>query len=286
MKDACHSDIFSLHFSVTLVFYQNMIESQEYFKAISNIINISGVDKCSINPEASLSIVKCIGRDTVVKELIPAYHSRESVDYEPRKESSICFSYIDIDGKVVHRRVKPPQNCEYFLDYEDFTHIFVDDILQTAAEILVNKYGKYVTVNTRNPSTVKNIVSWPAVNDFTVNLGTTKLKEYIDFTSDVNENWLYAVNLIAEQSNQVSDFYKYEAKFAIPTKCYPIAQATVSIFFTYEVSRVKPKHCPVDVTYQIEGSRSILVPGRHIITENMLFRVVDAKIAFFKTVKY
>lgn len=36
--------------------------------------------------------------------------------------------------------------------------------------------------------------------------------------------------------------------WSIPTKEYPIAQATATVFFTIEVSRVKPKFCVVNVS--------------------------------------
>ncbi|XP_028129224.1 uncharacterized protein LOC114325366 isoform X2 [Diabrotica virgifera virgifera] len=110
-----------------------------------------------------------------------------------------------------------------------------------------------------------------------------KIVQWIDSTADVTENWLYSVMMVSKTANHVSDFYKYEAIFSLPTKCYPISQATASVFFLIEVSRVMSEVCPVHVTFQLESFSTQLSPKTHVITDALLFRVIDAKIKVFKS---
>nr|CAH7738416.1 unnamed protein product [Callosobruchus chinensis] len=174
--------------------------------------------------------------------------------------------------------------CKYFTNVQDFAHYLVEDIIDEAQFVLANRYKREV-VYTFRQSITPNIM-WPTIGEFTSEVGAINLREYIDLTSEVTEDWEYSLNLTAGSSNSVSDFYTYEAVFSIPTKCYPVPQATATVFFTYEVSRVKPKNCVVDVSYQVETFRTILYPEKNVITEDMLFRVLNSKLNFFKTVTY
>ncbi|XP_023311692.1 A-kinase anchor protein 14-like [Anoplophora glabripennis] len=96
----------------------------------------------------------------------------------------------------------------------------------------------------------------------------------------VQESELQVSSLL--EFDKVSDFYFYEAKFCIPTFCYPIAQATVGVYFTIEVSRVVPEHLPVRVTFKLESLRRVLVPGEILVDDEMLLRVLYSKLAVFK----
>ncbi|XP_072392605.1 uncharacterized protein [Diabrotica undecimpunctata] len=119
--------------------------------------------------------------------------------------------------------------------------------------------------------------------DFSKTFIGFKIVEWIDSTAEVTENWLYSIMMVCKSANHISDFYKYEAIFSLPTKCYPISQATASVFFDVEVSRVMSEFCPVNVTFQLESFSSKLSPKTHVITDALLFRVIDAKIKIFKS---
>nr|XP_023020748.1 A-kinase anchor protein 14-like [Leptinotarsa decemlineata] len=251
----------------------------ECFPTVANIITFRGMDTISVAPESQTKL-KCVSPPDTFDVDKGSKSVMWNGPFQPNK-SSIPF-FTDFYREVVHRRKKPVRGCEFYLDYEEFTYMFVDDILKTAVDMIAKNYKKDIVIKNRRESSSRNITSWPTIENFNISLGATKIVEYIDGTSEMTEDWAYSLELVAKQSSSVSDFYKYEVKFGIPTKCFPVAQATASVYFTYEVSRVRPGHCPVDVTYQVEASNCTMIPGRNFITEELLFRVVDAKIKYFK----
>lgn len=56
-----------------------------------------------------------------------------------------------------------------------------------------------------------SFTSWPTISSFTVELGEEKIVEYVT-TWYYEENWLYCIDFILQQSDEVSDFYTYEVK--------------------------------------------------------------------------
>ncbi|KAJ8939286.1 hypothetical protein NQ318_014934 [Aromia moschata] len=182
------------------------------------------------------------------------------------------------------REPEIPASCICFLNIVEYAKRFVDNILERAKEVCLLKYGVPVKYR-KKPVEVQNI-RWPSIEDFTIELGIKKIDEYIQMTFEVEENWLYKINFIAAQSDLSSDVYLYEAVFCIPTPCYPIAQTTVSIYFSCDVSRVKPGECPIDVTYSIESLRETLFPGKTIVNDDMLLRLVYSKLSLFKSLYF
>lgn len=100
------------------------------------------------------------------------------------------------------------------------------------------------------------------------------------------ENWHYSLFLINDFQNGICDYYIYEAKFSVPCEAYPVPQACISIFFGIEVSSVIPAVCPVRVTFAVEGSKMVHIPGKHCITEEMLQRAAEVKIAVFRRLQW
>ncbi len=110
----------------------------------------------------------------------------------------------------------------------------------------------------------ESIVKWPTIAEFTdENVGLEKINEYIE---KVNENiykqiiiilnffkewkttpggqdvcWLYAIDFIQKKSLEFNDLYIYRVRYSIPTRRQPIPRQTVSIYFTLDISKVKPK---------------------------------------------
>lgn len=133
----------------------------------------------------------------------------------------------------------------------------------------------------RRRSVVKNI-QWPSIEEFTIDIGQQKLKEYIDFTADVREHWTYNLHFLESNYDPISTFYIWEALFSIPTEIYPVAQVSVAINFCVEVSKITPQFCPVRVTFTLEGCSLTMMPGKHIITDSMLSRIASHKLSTFK----
>ncbi|GJQ78576.1 putative protein kinase A binding protein [Trypoxylus dichotomus] len=186
-----------------------------------------------------------------------------------------------------------PIPCSQFNGYEEAAKSFVDDILRLSAVTAQSKRVSYVSQEESSSSesaitfveVFGSFTAWPTIEEFTVELGEDRIAEYIS-TWYYEEEWLYCVELRLQQSDGCCDYYIYETKWSLPTKEYPIAQATASIYFTIGVSRVKPRYCQVDVTYNYEGCRYVHVPFKHTFTEQWLFNIIEAKLKFFKTLRF
>ncbi|KAJ8959741.1 hypothetical protein NQ314_006168 [Rhamnusium bicolor] len=174
--------------------------------------------------------------------------------------------------------------CENYLHFVNNAHNFLDKTFKSAEDACISKYDITVPELPRKPRE-KNIV-WPTIEQFTRELGIKKVKEYIKFTFDLRENWIYNINFVAAQSDLSSDFYLFEVNMSLPAPSYPVAQATVSIYFRYEVSRIKPPNCPVTVTFTIESVNEIMIPGKIIINDRILLRVANSKLSVFSSVNF
>lgn len=173
-----------------------------------------------------------------------------------------------------------------YLDAAKYSELFVNSILQSAKQMCKYKHGKNVVlVGFSKDLKFQNIV-WPTIENFNVKAGGESIDKYISCAFSLEEAWKYKVTFLIGQSDRVSDFYLYDAKFCIPTCSYPIAQATVSVFFTIEVSRVIPKNVPVRATFTIESLRTVMTPGEVEINDEMLLRVLYAKLEIFKHVRF
>ena len=60
-------------------------------------------------------------------------------------------------------------------------------------------------------------------------------------TWDYDVRWLYYIDFLRKEEFQYDTHYKFHVRWSIPTKCKPIPRATASIFFTFLLSKIKPK---------------------------------------------
>lgn len=58
-------------------------------------------------------------------------------------------------------------------------------------------------------SASSTVVEWPSIEAFNVEVGIKKIYEFMD-TWDYEEDWLYCVDFLMQQSDDCSDYYKYE----------------------------------------------------------------------------
>lgn len=61
----------------------------------------------------------------------------------------------------------------------------------------------------RSYTTTESIVEWPSIGEFDVEIGINKIYEFMDHW-DYEEDWLYCVDFLTQQSDDCSDYYKYE----------------------------------------------------------------------------
>ncbi|XP_063919280.1 uncharacterized protein LOC135134509 isoform X2 [Zophobas morio] len=227
--------------------------------------------------------------------------SEDSTDKKLRFEDDDLAEKKEISKGMRFEYGQCPKTCERFLNIEDYAKIFVDDIAETAmtkeknaarqSSTKVVEGIEYTVHDSNESSTISSIgtyvciLEWPTIEEFTIQIGTYKVNEYVSYWK-FEEKWKYCVNYLEGISDSVCDFYRYEATFSLPCKQYPIAQATASVYFTFEVSRIRPPHCLVDMYYWFEGQRSIHKPGNFTFQEERLFNIVDAKIKFYKTLTF
>lgn len=54
-----------------------------------------------------------------------------------------------------------------------------------------------------------SLIDWPSIKDFTIAAGISSLCDLVS-TWDYEEDWLYCIDFLFEQSDDSSDFYTYE----------------------------------------------------------------------------
>lgn len=178
------------------------------------------------------------------------------------------------------------EEIEEYLDTVKYSEQFVDNVLQSAKQMCKYKHKQNVALVAFAADHKFQNIDWPTIEQFTVEMGIDSIDKYIHHAFILEEDWKYKITFLIGQSDKASDFYFYEAKFCIPTSSYPIAQATVSVFFTLEVSRVIPKNLSVRATFTIESLRTVMVPGEVEVNDQMLLRVLYAKLAVFKQLNF
>ncbi|XP_030766707.1 uncharacterized protein LOC115890567 isoform X2 [Sitophilus oryzae] len=212
---------------------------------------------------------------------LPSVRSEDSV----KRASRIRFSNSVVqDGDV---------NCSEFVDHVRFAKEFVDSIIAESEEVTadqterqsleVKKYKNSFEFS--YVESTRSFSSWPTVENFTIEQGAYKIDEYLA-SFQTEEDWLYVIYYQGAMSTKCSEIHKYQAIYSLPTWRYPIAQATASIYFRIEVCKIKPKYCPVDITFNYETFRLQHKPGVLDFKEKWLLYILDSKINTFKTVTY
>ena len=81
---------------------------------------------------------------------------------------------------------------------------------------------------------------------------------FIFQTWDYEDSWLFCVDYLGQDEHQYDTRYRFRVRWSIPTRRKPIPRATASVYFTSEVSKIKPK---VRIVLLItDGERRLLEP--------------------------
>ncbi|CAF0863527.1 unnamed protein product [Rotaria sordida] len=92
-----------------------------------------------------------------------------------------------------------------------------------------------------------------------------------------DNSWLYAIDFLQRKSLEFNDLYIYRVCYSIPTRRQPIPRQTVSIYFTIDVSKIKPKNTPVQISFVFETMRVIYHPGNFRFRQNWLQNIILLK---------
>jgi len=128
-------------------------------------------------------------------------------------------------------------------------------------------------------------IKWLNIEDFTILNGLKKIEEYIK-TWERGSNWLHYTEFLSEDICRNSKRYRFKVQWSIPTRRKPIPRATASVYFTIELSTVKPKSYPVEVYYIFEGNKLVHRPGKSRFREQWLKDIVDSKVMLMETVTF
>ena len=60
-------------------------------------------------------------------------------------------------------------------------------------------------------------------------------------TWEYDEFWLYCIDFVEKIDKEFNTLYNFRARWSIPTRRQPIPRFTASVYFTYNVSKIKPK---------------------------------------------
>ncbi|TPP58611.1 A-kinase anchor protein 14 [Fasciola gigantica] len=119
-------------------------------------------------------------------------------------------------------------------------------------------------------------IQWPTIGEFTPELGLKKIEEYIQGWN-IDETWLHCTDILPTEEQPYDVNHRYRVRWSMPTRRSPIPGATVSIYFTIQVSKIKPKNLEVGVYYQVETFKTMHRPGMTRFCERWLRDVIDNK---------
>ncbi|XP_035179542.1 A-kinase anchor protein 14 isoform X2 [Oxyura jamaicensis] len=155
---------------------------------------------------------------------------------------------------------------------EETVEMIVADVIRGATEQFLALQKK----ETEAECAAKNI-QWTTCKDFTVERGKQQIEEYIS-TWEVHESWIYWSEFLREEELTFSKRYHYRVLWSIPTRRKPIPQATASVFFVIEISKIKPATLPVEVFFFLESSRLIHRPEQCQFREKWLKDIIENKL--------
>lgn len=60
-------------------------------------------------------------------------------------------------------------------------------------------------------------------------------------TWDYQDSWEYCVDYLGEEEHEFDNRYRFRVRWSIPTRRKPIPRSTACVYFTFQVSKIKPK---------------------------------------------
>uniref|UniRef100_A0A0B6Z8J2 A-kinase anchor protein 14 n=1 Tax=Arion vulgaris TaxID=1028688 RepID=A0A0B6Z8J2_9EUPU len=147
--------------------------------------------------------------------------------------------------------------------------------LSTSREITLRKEDMYEIEN----------IQWLSIEEFTIERGQEKIHEFIK-TWKYENSWLYCVDFLTVEDCEFDRRYFYRVRWSIPTRRRPIPRATASVYFTYVVSKIRPRTSPVEVFYVFETNRLIHQPGKSRFREMWLKDIIESKVKVISRVTF
>ncbi|XP_064639247.1 A-kinase anchor protein 14-like [Lineus longissimus] len=119
-------------------------------------------------------------------------------------------------------------------------------------------------------------IDWLSIDEFSVEKAEEKINDFIQ-TWEYEGSWLYCIDYLGVDEHQYDYRHRYRVRWSIPTRRKPIPKATASVYFTFQISKIKPKHYPIDVYYVFETNRLVHRPGQSRFRELWLKNIIESK---------
>ncbi|XP_070538545.1 A-kinase anchor protein 14-like [Ptychodera flava] len=186
-------------------------------------------------------------------------------------------------------------------DLEQQAHVLVDRVISNARRRLITEMGLQQAGSRPESTTIKDYdnllysewpdydiknIKWMRCDEFTSEKGIAKIEEFIKTTWEYIGAWLYCIDFLREEEDEYSKFYRYQVRWSIPTRRKPIPRATACVYFTVEVSKIKPGHFPVEVYYVFEANRLVHKPGMSRFRESWLKDIIESKLIMVEGVQF
>jgi len=128
-------------------------------------------------------------------------------------------------------------------------------------------------------------IEWLTIEEFSEKRAEEKIHEFIK-TWDYQDSWQYCIDYLGEDEHEFDMRYRFRVRWSIPTRRKPIPRATACIYFTFEVSKIKPKDHPVEVYYVFETHRLVHRPGASRFREKWLKDIIESKVIMMEGIDF
>ncbi|XP_071951815.1 A-kinase anchor protein 14-like [Antedon mediterranea] len=184
--------------------------------------------------------------------------------------------------------------------FESQAHALVDMVIENARKRLLKENGVDKYEDGRPVSSIQSYCSllyretedykikdvhWMTIEEFNIENGEKKINEFVQ-TWNYEDSWLYCIDFLREDVDDYSVKYRYQVRWSIPTRRKPIPRAMACVYFTIEVSKLKPKHFPVEVFYVFEMNRLVHKPGESRFRGRWLKDIIENKTLMMTTVDF
>ena len=68
-------------------------------------------------------------------------------------------------------------------------------------------------------------------------------------TWDFQDSWSQCIDYLGSEDHEFDVRYRFRLRWSIPTRRKPVPRATASVYFTFEVSKIKPKVNPIYIEH-------------------------------------
>jgi len=170
--------------------------------------------------------------------------------------------------------------------------LYIDKPSSKKSSVKFNMSSEVETVPEEEPAAVlmeedyevQNI-EWLTIEEFTVERAEEKIHEFVK-TWDYQDSWLYCIDYMGEDEHEFDVRYRFRVRWSIPSRRKPVPRATACVYFTFEVSKIKPKDYPVEVFYVFEANRLIHRPGQSRFREKWLKDIIESKVNLMEAVNF